>query len=224
MTAQTPSSQQQTPAPENKPNDKELNFRMLEARYEKQLAQERAARLEAEKEAQRLSNERAKHSDDDEDDNEPYIDHKKLNKTLAKHGQQFKQETQTEIAKAVNQALAKERQDNWLKSNSDFYDVMQNADKFYEKDPELAETILQMPEGFERQKLVYKSIKAMQLHKPDEKKPSIQEKIDANKKSPYYQPSGFNGAPYGAVGDFSDAGQKNAYSKMQELKNRLRLS
>lgn len=223
MTAQTNPSQSQTPAIESKPNDKELNFRMQEAKYEKLLAQERAARLEAEKETQRIANESSKYKDDEDDESEPYVDQKRLNKTLAKHGQQFKQETQTEIQKAVEIALSKERQQNWVKNNADFYEVMQHADKLYEKDPELAETILQMPEGFERQKLVYKNIKALQLHKPEEKKPSIQEKIDANKRSPYYQPSGFNGAPYGAVGDFSDAGQKNAYSKMQELKNRLRM-
>jgi hypothetical protein len=30
-------------------------------------------------------------------------------------------------------------------------------------------------------------------------------------------------APYSSVGDFSSTGQKQAYEKMQELKNRLRI-
>ena len=50
-----------------------------------------------------------------------------------------------------------------------------------------------------------------------------QEKIDANRKSPYYQPSGVGAAPYASAGDFSDSGQKSAYAKMQELKSRLRI-
>jgi len=32
---------------ENKPNDKELNFRALEAKYKRELEQERSARIEA---------------------------------------------------------------------------------------------------------------------------------------------------------------------------------
>jgi len=80
-----------------------------------------------------------------------------------------------------------------------------------------------MPEGFERQKLVYKNIKALGLNMPEVKQPTIQDKIDANKRSPYYQPSGVGTAPYASVGDFSSQGQKQAYAKMQELKNKLRI-
>jgi hypothetical protein len=119
--------------------------------------------------------------------------------------------------------LQSEKQSTWLNTNKDFYEVMQNAEKLAQRDPELAETILRMPEGFDRQKLVYANIKALGLHKPEEKQPSIQEKIDANRRNPYYQPSGIAAAPYASAGDFSASGQKNAYEKMQELKNRLRL-
>lgn len=202
-------------------NDKELNFRALEQKYQRQLEQERAARLEAERQIQE-SKQRVS-QDDDEDDSEPYIDRKKLNKAQAKFGQQMKQETQSEIQKAVGMALQEERKQNWIKQNNDFHDVLQHAQKLYEKDPELAETILEMPEGFERQKLVYKNIKALGLHKPPEKQSSIQEKIDANRKSPYYQPSGVGSSPYTNQADYSDMGQKNAYDKMKELQSRLRL-
>jgi len=206
---------------EQKPSDKELNFRILEAKYEKQLSQERAAREEAERIAREMQ--LRKNMDNEEEDDEPYIDQKKLEKKLAKFGEQTKQQTQSDIQRAVQQALNEERKQNWLKNNSDFYEVLQNADKLVQKDPELAETILEMPDGFERQKLVYKNIKALGLHKPEAKTPSIQEKIDANRRSPYYQPSGVGAAPYASVGDFSNVGQKQAYDKMQELKNRLRL-
>ncbi len=219
MTANSSESQVQ----ENKPTDKELNFRKLEAHYEQKLAAERAARTEAERIAQEAQSRRHKVEDDDESD-EPYVDHKKLEKKLARFGEQTHKQTQTEINQAVRQALSEERKQNWLKQNPDFYDVLQHAEKFAQKDPELAETILEMPEGFERQKLVYKNIKALGLHKPEVKQPSIQEKVDANRRSPYYQPSGTATAPYaGTGGDYSQTGQKTAYEKMQQLKKQLRI-
>jgi len=217
MTAQTQESQPQ----EVKPNDKELNFRALEARYQRELANERAAREQAERALQEKS--KAALQEDEDDPDEPYVDKKRLEKKLAKFGENTMKQTQSEIHNAVQVALRQERQQNWIKSNPDFYEVLQHAEKFAQKDPELAETILEMPESFERQKLVYKNIKALGLHKPEVKTPSIQEKIDANRKGPYYQPSGVGTAPYASAGDFSNSGQKQAYEKMQELKNRLRI-
>jgi hypothetical protein len=205
---------------ENKPSDKELNFRQLEAKYERQLAQERAARQEAERIVQERSQQ---HNQDDDDDSEPYVDHKKLNKKLAKFDEQNRRQTQTDVQQAVQIALKEERKQNWIKQNPDFYEVLQHAEKFAQRDPELAETILEMPEGFERQKLVYKNIKALGIHKPEVKQPSIQEKVDQNRRSPYYQPTGVGSAPYNSQSDFSPSGQKNAYDKMQELKNKLRI-
>lgn len=225
MTLQAPSSENQENIQknnENKSNDKEYNFRALEARYEKQLAAERSAREQAEKLAQEALS--RKQQDDDDDSDEPYVDKKRLEKKLAKFEEKNHQKTQSDIQRAVQQAIYEERKENWLKSNKDFFDVMQHAEKLAQRDPELAETILEMPDGFERQKLVYKNIKAFGLHQPQNKEPSIQEKIDANKRSPYYQPSGIASAPYdGAAGDFSPQGQKQAYQKMQEMKNKLRI-
>lgn len=214
----TNSAPQNTVQPtENRPSDKELNFRMLETKYEKQLQQERQGRLEAERMLQEASKRHVSHDDDDEDD-DVYVNPKKLNKTLAKYGQQAKQETHSEIQKAVGLAIQEERKQTWLKNNSDFYDVLQHAEKFAQSDPELAETILQMPEGFERQKLVYKNIKALGIHKPPVQTQSIQDTVDSKRKGPYYQPSGVGTAPYaGQQGNFSPTGQKEAYAKMQDL-------
>lgn len=207
---------------DNKTNDKELNFRALEAKYQKLLEQERIAKLEAEKKAEEvLSKISSKEEDDDDDDVDPYVDHKKFKREQAKFGQKIKQETQSEIQKAVQKAFAQERQQNWLKNNPDFYEVMNHAEKFAQNNPELAQTILEMPEGFERQKLVYKNIKTLGLHKPKETTPPIQEKVDANRRSAYYQPSGVGTAPYSPQGDFSDDGKKNAFKKMKELQQRL---
>lgn len=205
---------------ENKPSDKELNFRALEAKYQKELAAERTRREEIERAYQEAQ---ARKSEQEEDDDEPYVNPKKLDKKLNNFGKQ----TQSEIQKsmeATKAAVKQElKQEMWLDKHPDFYDTMKYAQKLYETDQELAETILEMPEGFERQKLVYKNIKALGLDKPAPKQPSIQEKIDSNRKSPYYQPSGVGSAPYASAGDFSASGQKNAYDKMQELKNRLRI-
>jgi hypothetical protein len=216
-------AQNQEKTLDTKSNDKELNFRQLEQKYERQLSQERSARVEAERVAQEAMAKRNEVHDDDDDDSEPYIDKRKLEKKLAKFGEQTQKQTQNEINKAVQTALQEERKQNWIKSNPDFYDVLQNAEKFAQKDPELAESILEMPEGFERQKLVYRAMKSKNYHIPDQKIPSIQDKIDANKRSPYYQPSGMGTAPYAQSGDFSAHGQKQAYDKMQELKGRLRI-
>jgi hypothetical protein len=148
MTA--PTQENQVPNQENKPTDKELNFRALEQKYQRQLEQERAGRLEAERVAQEAQTK--KHvSEDDDDDSEPYVDKKRLKKEQAKFGQQIKQETQSEIKQAVQQALTDERRQNWLKNNPDFYDVLQHAEKFSQKDTELAEAFLEMPDTFERQ-------------------------------------------------------------------------
>ena len=200
-----------------KSNDKELYFRALEAKYERKLAEERQARLELE---QRWK--QPVQVDEDESD-EPYVDHKRLNKKLSKLGEITQSEIQKAMEHAKNNAKEELRQEMWIENNPDFYETLKSAERFAEKAPKLAESILRMPEGFERQKLVYQNIKALGLDQPEKKPPSIQEKIDANRRSPYYQPSGIGTAPYASQGDFSPAGQKNAYDKLQELKRNLRI-
>jgi hypothetical protein len=204
-------------------NEKELNFRKQEQMFQRQLAAERARADELERRFEESRRQVTQVPDDDDDTSEPYVDHKRLQKKLNAQGQQIKQETHTTMQQAIQQALAEDRKERWIKDNPDFYTTLQLADKFHEKHKNLAETILQMPEGFERQKLVYQNIKELGLDKPVVQQPSIQEKIDANRKGPYYQPSGMGTSPYSSQGDFSAGGQKQAYDKMQELKARLRI-
>jgi hypothetical protein len=214
---------QATPPPAQE--DKENNFRMLERKYQKELERERAARMEAERIAQEATQRKSTPPiEEDEDEAEPYVDHKKLKKKLQRFEEHTTQKTKTEIEKAVQMALTQERQNNWLKSNNDFEEIMQHADKLHELDPDLAESILEMPNTFERQKLVYKNIKALGLHKPKVAPSTAQQNIDNNRKNVYYQPSGQAAPPYQqSGGDFSPEGQKRAFNKMQELKNKLRL-
>jgi len=208
---------------EPKPNDKEYNFRQLEAKYQRELAQERARREEAERIASDMKNQRAQ-IQEDESDNEPYVDHKKFEKKMSAFEKRMEEKIEKKTEEKARVLIDGEKRDLWMRQNPDFYDVLQHAERFSQENPELAETILEMPEGFERQKLVYTNIKALRLDKPEQKQPSVQDKIDANRRSPYYQPSGVGAAPYNAgQGDFSPAGQKNAYAKMQELKSRMRV-
>lgn len=211
-----------------KQSDKELNFRKQEELFKRQLEQERSARQQAEERIARLERERQPISNDDDDshDDEPYVDHKNLDRKLAKFGAKTKQETDERINSAVQRALSEERRQTWLKANPDFYEIMDHAQTFADRDPELAETILAMPEGFERQKLVYKNIKALGIHKKEDPKSNIQDKIDQNRRAPSYQPSGVGTAPYGIVSggkDWSPTEGKNAYQKMKELQSKLRL-
>jgi|SRR5271170_2074782 len=217
-------TQENSAQEEQKPNDKEYNFRALEA---KRMEAERRAidaekrAMEAERMAQEAISKKQQGNEEDDDESDPYVDYKKLNKKLNKFGQNTQSEIQKAMEFAKQAAKDELKQEIWMENNPDFYEVLQNAEKFAQRAPKLAESILRMPEGFERQKLVYQNIKELGLHKPEQKQTSIQDKIDANRRSPYYQPTGMNSAPYDNGGDFSKAGQKNAYEKMQELKQRL---
>jgi len=218
MTALVTENQEQS----KQVSDKELNFRALEAKYQRQLDAERTARQEAEGRYQE-SIAKKQVVEEEDDESEPYVDHKKLNKKLSSFEKRMEAKIDERAEQKATMMVDRERRDMWMRNNPDFYDVLQHADAFAERDPELAETILKMPEGFERQKLVYKTIKTLGIDKPEQKGPSIQEKVDANRRSPYYQPSGVGTAPYASQSDFSQSGQKNAYAKMKELQQKLRM-
>lgn len=215
------------------PSDKELNFRKLEESFNKKMQQKESEIASLHKKIDEISkvtiNSGLKGSyetEDDYDDDDPYIDRRKLEKRLGKVVKQVGDDTDNRIQSAVQKALSEERRSQWLKNNSDFFHVMDHAQALADKDPELAESILEMPDTFERQKLVYKNIKALGLHKKEEPKSSIQDTIDKNRRSPYYQPSGVASPGYGTVNigrDVSPQEGQNAYKKMQELKSRLRI-
>ena len=209
---------------EQKTNDREFNFRQQEQLFNRKLDEERQARVLLERRLQELQAKQPVQSDDDESD-EPYVDRKALEKRFKSWESTLDERIDRKAEEKARTLVAQERQSAYLKQKQDFNNVMtpEMMNKLVTKDPELAETILEMPEGFARQKLVYQTIKAMKLDQAEEKKPTVQDKIDANRRSPYYQPSGVGSAPYAGGGDFSPSGQKNAYNKLQELKSKLRL-
>ena len=207
-------------------SNKEMNFRALEQRakqaearsseIEQRYLQEKTAREELERKVTERSQQ-----EDEAPYSEPYVDERRLEKKLSKYDEKARKQTQVEITNAVQKAVYEERQNSWLNQNKDFNEVLKHAQKFADAAPDLADSILAMPDNFERQKLVYANIKALGLHKDPSKEPSIQDKIDANRHGSHYQPSSMGTAPYSAQGDFSEAGRKLAYEKMQELKKRI---
>jgi len=217
---QVPNQQQVS---ENKTNDKELNFRAMEAKHRREIEQERQARIELEKRLQDI--ESRKSVEEDDDDSDPYVGHKKLDKKFNSFEKKIEERIDKKADERARQMLEKKEEADWIDNHNDFERVLSedNLMKLVNKAPKLAESIKKMPDGFEKQKLVYNTIKSMEIDKPEAKQPSTQEKIDANRRSPYYQPTGVGAAPYSSSGDFSAQGQKQAYAKMQELKNRLRM-
>jgi hypothetical protein len=205
-------------------SDKEINF----ARVRKQLEEERIARQVAEQKAaeyERLIQQKKQHQEDEDDDpsDEPYVDHKRLERKFSRFERNLEQKMEKKAEEKAMRIFEEHKKSEWMRNNPDFYDVMANAQKFADKDPELAETILSMPDTFERQKLVYKNIKALGMHLKEQPKSNIQDTVDQNRRHTYYQPSGVATAPYSSQGDFSKTGQESSYKKMKELQSRLRL-
>jgi len=223
--------QEQKAAEEQKPNDKEYNFRQLEkardaAEQARRVAEAKLAKYESDvQEAAKKKYLQREPDDDDDHSDEPYVDERRLNRKFAKFEERFDKKVDEKAEQKARAMLEQERNANFLKQNPDFNQVLspEVIEKFATKHPEIAEPMLEMPEGFSRQKLLYQNIKALGLHKPQEKAPSIQDTINKNQRGPFYQPTGISPAPYAGGGDFSEVGQKSAYQKVQELKSRLRL-
>ena len=210
----------QVDAPQvDKQAEKELNFRKQQQMYERMIAEKEARIAELER-----SKQPARVEPDDDDDDEPYVDKRKLKKTLSNFERDLEDKIEKKAEQKARELMEAEKRSQYLRDNSDFDKVMgeENIQKFAQKHQKLAESILRMPDGFERQRLVYETIKSLDIDKPETKQPSIQETIDAKKRGNYYQPSGMASAPYtGSGGDYSPQGQKSAYENLVKLKARL---
>lgn len=160
----------------------------------------------------------------EEEDDEPYVDNKKLKKVLSSFELEIEKKIEQKAEQKARMLVEEDKTARYLKENSDFNQIM-NSDivqKFADAHPALAENILRMPEGFERQKLVYQTIKSMGFDKPKAAITSTQERVNHNMRNPGYHPSESGSSPYQSQGDFSPSGQKNAYEKMKQLINNRR--
>ena len=208
-----------------KSNDAEINF----AKMRKKMEEIEKSKLEAEARAQMLEKElenarKSKESvDEDVPSDEPYVDERRLQKKFDRFEREFSKKVDEKAEQKARKAIEDFQNQMFLKQNPDFFDILsvEMIDKLKNQNPEVAEHISQMPDTPERQKLLYHNIKALGLHKPQQ--PSIQDTIDRNKQTAAYMPSGVAGSPYISGSDFSEAGKKSAFDKVQQLKQRMRL-
>lgn len=223
MSAQLQETQNTAPT-EKTPQQSFAEMRQIidETRKEKAQMQQKIAKLE--EMAEKASERKAAPAPvvDDEETNDPYVDNRTLNRKLQRMQEDFEKKMDQKAEEKAKTMIAGERRDAYLRQNSDFRKIMESdlVQKFAEKHPEVAESILAMPESFERQKLVYSNIKALGLHKEEEPKVPIQQQIDHRKKNYYYIPGQVGSAPYAAVADYSPASQKLAFQKMRALQGR----
>lgn len=218
----TPNTQLQSEAVQT---EKEKNFALQRRMYEKQLDEERRSKQELEKKLQEYEAAKRPHKardedGDDDDDSEPYVDKRTLKKQLSRFAQDMGQDIDRRATEKAAAMIEQERQVSFLRQNTDFNQILneENIQKFAERHPEIAEQMVEMPDNFARKKLLYQNIKALGVHKKDEPKTSIQETVNKNQRTPYYQPSSAGATPpYAMQGDFSQKGQENAYQKMKEL-------
>lgn len=226
MSVEGVGSPEQIPTEAVKGKDDESNLVKQRKYYERQLDQERQARLQAEEKVAQIAQQTFKPIEDDDDvTDEPYVDHKRLNRKFSKFEKTMDQTIERKAEEKALKLIEQERQRNYVREHADFNEIMKPevVQKFAEKHPNLAENLVAMPDNFERQRLIYETIKTLGINKPVAPEPSIQQKIDANRRSPYYQPSGIGNPPFSGGGDFSQQGQKTAYDKMKELQARLRI-
>lgn len=219
-----PQENNSVPVQETPANDKEKNLVAQRKMYERQLEQERFAKAELEKRLADLESAKKSHPRDldvdDDDDSEPYVDKRTLKKQLSRFAENMGKDIDRRAEEKARAMLDQERQINFMKQNADFGSVLteENVAKFAEKHPEIAEQMLEMPDNFARQKLLYQNIKALRVHLKEEQKATIQDTINKNMRNNYYQPTQSGSSPpYAMQGDFSKVGQKNAYEKMKGL-------
>lgn len=217
---------------EAKQNDKEFNFARLRQEKERAVAAAQDAIAEKERLQQEVEKVRAQAEkmrvpeiDEDEDDDEPYVNRKGLKRVLSKLDQSIESKIDERAQAIAKRILEEERQKNFvfqLKSEyRDFNDVVTSntLEKLQEVNPRMAAIIERMPDGYEKGQMIYETIKTMGLHKKPEA--SVKEKVEQNMRNPYYHPS-TAGQGTVAMGDFTEAGKKAAYEKVEQLKKQRR--
>lgn len=217
----------------DKQSDKEYNFARLRqekeraiATAEQAIAEKRLLEAEVEKIRGQQHKMRVPEMDEeDEVDDEPYINRKGLKKVLSRFDQNMESKIDERAQAIARRILDEERQKNFvfqLKSEyRDFGDVVtaETLEKLDKTNPRMAAIIDRMPDGYEKGQMVYETIKTMGLNKKPEA--SVKEKVEQNMRNPYYHPS-TAGQGATAMGDFSDAGKKAAFDKVQALKSARR--
>lgn len=210
-------------------SDKELNFRKLE---EARL-REREEKMRLEMQNETLQNElkeikeylKPKERDPFEDIDD-YIEpevKKALVDKFNRFGSSFERKAE-EIAEKKYQEIQRQKEEaekkNFLpklqNEFNDFDQVMteQNIMEIGEKDPTFLQTVLMVPDEYEKRKFLYQRIKANKSNAEPEK--TVQDRVRQNQKNPYHVPS--SASPTSDAIDFdldSPGARESAYQKLR---------
>lgn len=221
---------------QNGHSDKELNFRQLEASREaerKAKEVEKEARMRAEFEAEMLKRELEEikqmlqpKEKDPLDEVEDYVDPDRLKAKLKIERAALERKAK-DIAKQTYDEIKREEQEKEkrdflgrLKKEYPDYDQVMNENNLLtlEKvDPLFLDTVLAIPDDYERRKKTYAKLKA--LPQPEEKV-SIKEKVVENQQNPYYIPAG-SGTPTAVEFDIrSKSARDAAYAKLKSAQRK----
>lgn len=222
MTAQVSQAEAKPQETQEKTPSQSFSELRKQLEAEKQEKEAMKKRLEALERAPKIQ----KPIEDEDESDEPYVEPKTLKRKLAAFEQTIEEKIDKRAEEKARAMMNEEKRVNYYKQNPDFEEIM-NADvvqKFAQKYPNIAESLMKMPDTFERQQLVYENIKALGVNKKEEA-PKIQDTIQngRRKQNIFYHPAD-GSPPYAGQADFSPSSQKNAYEKLKQLKARIGVS
>ncbi len=207
------------------------NFSELRAIAEAAKQENIALKQQMSKLEEKISKQQATEKVAEDEDGEPYVDSRTFKKKMASFEEALEQKIDKRAEEKARALIQEERKADYLKRNGDFNEIMQ-ADvlqKFIVEHPNVAEVMQKMPDNFERQQLVYETIKTLKNLKPAQssappvQKSMLAQAFDAKKAQLAYQPGGSSGGPFQSIGDFSEGGMKNAYEKFKSLQKTVNL-
>lgn len=167
---------------------------------------------------------------DEEDSDEPYVDHNKLRREMGKFAETMDSTIDKKASEKARAMIEEEKKNDYLQRNKDFYEVLREDEikKFVDEHPNLAAPLSKLPDTFERQQLVYEAIKTLKDVKPAQSTPTqpksiLAQAFESRKASMAYTPGGSSGGPFQSMGDFSPGGQKQAYERFKSLQKSVSL-
>lgn len=208
-------------------DNKELNFRRLEAERQK----DREARLKAEWESQQLKQEihnmkemlKPKEKDPlDDEDIDPDL-RSKLQKIRERDRQELLKASRDIARQTFEEEKGRDKRENpigVLRKEYADYDQYMNDSTIQELEqthPEFTQALLNMSDDYERRKLAYNFVKKNKSQKPTV---SVQDKVKENQQNPYYTPASA-GTPSAADFDIrSPAAREAAYRQLKANQKR----
>lgn len=200
------------------------NLRRQAQQAQQMADQERTERMRLQQEIEELkqSKSAARVEDDESEDfgDEPYVESKKFKSILKKRDERLVAETEQRMRGIIQEEHSKNYMNRLRSEYPDFSEVCsdESLNRLEQVAPAMAEKLLKMKDPYEQRSMAYLAIKTAGLHKKQEPdKPSMQAQIDNNPRRMYYTPNTASASATAMMGDFSDAGKKQAYEKVKAL-------